>query len=310
MDLEWLQSYVRLAQTGSFSRSAEDSNVTQPAFSRRIKALEAWLGVPLVDRSTYPTKLTASGREFLQVAEEVVRALHVVRRNLSDSRRRETNIINIAALHTLSLTFFPSWIAELDADIRRLSYRLMSDNLHDCVQAMVEGSCDLLLCYTRAAKPLELDPGRFPSILLGNEIVIPVSAPRNARKPLFALPGRQEQPVPMLAYSPNSFLGSELDKMLGESERPHHFRCIYENSFAEALKAMAVAGFGLTWLPTKSIEGELATGRLLRAGPESWDLKLEIRLFRAVDRTRPAVDRLWEAASAKSQAQGPVGDYA
>src|SRR5262249_8520043 len=145
--------------------------------------------------------------------------------------------------------------------------------------------------------PLELDPVRFPSALLGSEVVIPVSAPQRARKPLFALPGRQDQPVPILAYSPNSFLGSELDKMLSQSERPHYFRCIYENSFAEALKAMAVAGFGLTWLPMKSVEGELATGHLVRAGPESWDLKLEIRLFRAADRERPAADRLWKAAT-------------
>ena len=227
MDLKWLQAYVRLAQTGSFSRSAEESNVTQPAFSRRIKALEAWLGTPLVDRSTYPTKLTPSGKVFLQVAEEVLRALVTVRRDLADVRRRETDIINIAALHTLSLTFFPQWVRRLETTIGRLNYRFTSDNLHDCVQALVEGNCDLLLCYTYAPLPLILDPTRFPSILIGNETVIPVCVPRNDKKPLFPLPGRAEQPVPLLSYSPDSFLGSSLELMFRGRKDQHHFRCTY-----------------------------------------------------------------------------------
>jgi hypothetical protein len=67
----------------------------------------------LVDRSTYPTKFTVRSRGCLKVAEEVVRALHAIRRDFTDDRQRETDIINIAALHTLSLTFFPKWIGQL-----------------------------------------------------------------------------------------------------------------------------------------------------------------------------------------------------
>jgi len=44
MELKWLEDFVSLAETHSFSRSAELRHVTQPAFSRRIQALEAWLG--------------------------------------------------------------------------------------------------------------------------------------------------------------------------------------------------------------------------------------------------------------------------
>lgn len=301
MDLEWLQSFVHLAHTGSFSRSAAESHVTQPAFSRRIKAIEAWLGTPLVDRSTYPTNLTARGKEFLKLAEEVIGALHAIRRDFADDRQRETNIINIAALHTLSLTFFPKWVGHLGNDIRKLNYRLISDNLHDCVQALVEGSCDLLLCYSHESKPIGLDAKRFPSIVLGKEVVIPVSAPRGRRRPMFSLPGRADPPVPLLAYSPDSFLGSVLDTMFRERKRSQQFRWVYENSFAEALKAMAVAGFGLTWLPMNSVQPELASGRLVRAGPAGWDLIFDIRLFRAADRGRPATEQLWIAAAKAAQ---------
>ena len=51
MESKWLEDFVSLAETGSFSRSAALRHVTQPAFSRRIRSLEAWLGADLIDRS-------------------------------------------------------------------------------------------------------------------------------------------------------------------------------------------------------------------------------------------------------------------
>lgn len=52
METKWLEDFVSLAETRSFSRSAQLRHVTQPAFSRRIQALEAWAGADLVDRSS------------------------------------------------------------------------------------------------------------------------------------------------------------------------------------------------------------------------------------------------------------------
>ncbi|WP_163468518.1 LysR family transcriptional regulator, partial [Klebsiella michiganensis] len=42
VETKWLEDFVSLAETRSFSRSAQLRHVTQPAFSRRIQALEAW----------------------------------------------------------------------------------------------------------------------------------------------------------------------------------------------------------------------------------------------------------------------------
>jgi DNA-binding transcriptional LysR family regulator len=61
METKWLEDFVSLAETRSFSRSAQLRHVTQPAFSRRIQSLEAWAGTDLVDRSSYPTRLTPAG---------------------------------------------------------------------------------------------------------------------------------------------------------------------------------------------------------------------------------------------------------
>jgi len=66
VDTKWFEDFVSLAETRSFSRSAQLRHVTQPAFSRRIQALEAWAGTDLVDRSSYPTRLTAAGETFMR----------------------------------------------------------------------------------------------------------------------------------------------------------------------------------------------------------------------------------------------------
>ncbi|MDI6837448.1 MAG: LysR family transcriptional regulator, partial [Rhizobiaceae bacterium] len=58
MESRWLEDFLSLVDTRNFSRSAEARYTTQPAFSRRIKSLEDWVGAKLFDRTTQPISLT------------------------------------------------------------------------------------------------------------------------------------------------------------------------------------------------------------------------------------------------------------
>src|SRR4249920_1697542 len=79
METRWLEDFVSLAETRSFSRSAQLRHVTQPAFSRRIQALEAWAEIDLVDRSSYPTRLTSAGETLHAQALEMLGSLQATR---------------------------------------------------------------------------------------------------------------------------------------------------------------------------------------------------------------------------------------
>jgi LysR family transcriptional regulator, hypochlorite-specific transcription factor HypT len=79
METKWLEDFISLAETRSFSRSARLRHVTQPAFSRRIQSLEAWAGTDLIDRSAYPTRLTPAGELLYGQALELLQALHAAR---------------------------------------------------------------------------------------------------------------------------------------------------------------------------------------------------------------------------------------
>ncbi|HEV7912398.1 MAG TPA: LysR family transcriptional regulator, partial [Albitalea sp.] len=82
MEMKWLEDFLSLVDTRNFTRSAELRFTTQPAFSRRIKSLEEWLGTALLNRSSQPISLTSAGEKFHPVAEEVLRRLYQVREDI------------------------------------------------------------------------------------------------------------------------------------------------------------------------------------------------------------------------------------
>ena len=75
LDLEWLEDFLALAESGNFSRAAQARSIAQPAFSRHIRSLEEWVGVDLFDRSAHPTALTAAGKRFQPLLQEVLAGL-------------------------------------------------------------------------------------------------------------------------------------------------------------------------------------------------------------------------------------------
>jgi LysR family transcriptional regulator, hypochlorite-specific transcription factor HypT len=103
MELKWIEDFLSLSASTSFSRSANERHVTQSALSRRIKQLETWLDVPLFDRTTYPVRLTPEGREFLPKAKEILLLVNDTRRNLQCRHRLEVEVPSFATLNTLSL---------------------------------------------------------------------------------------------------------------------------------------------------------------------------------------------------------------
>ena len=72
VDIVWLEDFLAVSATGNFSRAAKLRNSSQPAFSRRIRALEKWVGVDLLDRTSQPARLTPAGAWYRQAAEELL----------------------------------------------------------------------------------------------------------------------------------------------------------------------------------------------------------------------------------------------
>lgn len=289
MDTKWLEDFVSLAETRSFSRSAQLRHVTQPAFSRRIQSLEAWAGTDLVDRSSYPTRLTAAGQTLYEQALDILHTLQTTRSMLRQHTAVAKDTIEFAVPHTLAFTFFPAWLSGLRQRLGPVKSRLIALNVHDAVMRLTEGSCDLLLAYHHASQPIQLDTECYEMLSLGHEVLAPYVKPDRNGQPLHRLPGTPGQPVPFLAYAPGAYLGRVVDWVLRQSGESVHTQRVYETDMSESLKAMAIEGHGIAFLPTSSVQQALADGRLVDAAPsgDTWRGAMEIRLYRERPSERP-----------------------
>ena len=301
METKWLEDFVSLAETRSFSRSAQLRHVTQPAFSRRIQALEAWAGVDLVDRSTYPTRLTPAGRTLYDQAIDMLQAMHNTRAMLRAHGTSDDEMIEFAVPHTLSLAFFPEWVSAIRTRFGPFKSRLIALNVHDAVMRLVEGNCDLVVAYHHASQPFPLDTHRYDVLTLGQEVLAPYSRPGADGAPLFALPGSVSKPLPYLAYAPSAYFGRLTDLILKESAPSLQLERVYETDMAEGLKAMALEGHGVAFLPASAVKNELEAQRLVsaaHAGLSVTRISMEVRLCRErpaqKDRASSRLDALWD----------------
>ncbi|MES2841260.1 MAG: LysR substrate-binding domain-containing protein [Pseudomonadota bacterium] len=295
METKWLEDFVSLAETRSFSRSAQLRHVTQPAFSRRIQSLEAWAGTDLVDRSSYPTRLTPAGQTLYDQALEMLQAMQSTRAMLRAHTAAAQDVIEFAVPHTLAFTFFPSWLSSLRETCGPIKSRLIALNVHDAVLRLVEGSCDLLIAYHHEAQPIQLDANRYEMLPLGRELLAPYVKPTSSGAPTYSLPGLVGQPQPYLAYAPGAYLGRAVDQMLKQSSVPVHLDRIYETDMAEGLKAMALEGHGIAFLPASAVRNEVAARKLVSAGG-GLETALDIRIYRERPLARKAkgpVEKFW-----------------
>jgi len=281
VETKWLEDFVSLAETRSFSRSAQLRHVTQPAFSRRIQALEAWAGIDLVDRSSYPTRLTPAGETFHAQALEILGSLQATRNMMRGHQSGALDMIEFAVPHSLAFSFFPHWVMDLRRRFGALKSRLITLNVHDAVLTLTEGSCDLLIAYHHPSQPLQLSLERYEMLSLGHETLAAYAKGDEAGQPLFRLPASPGHKVPFLSYGEGAYLGRLVDLIVKLAPAPLQLEPIYETDMAEGLKAMALEGHGLAFLPASSVRKELKSRRLVRAAPPGQhELSMEMRIYR------------------------------
>ena len=301
MQLKWLEDFVALAETRSFSEAAQRRNVTQPAFGRRIRALEDWMKVDLVDRDGHRPTLTPAGKLFLDLAAEIVRRLEDTRKLLHEEGRRPASTLTVAASHTLGVTYYPRFIDELEASDIGITSSLAAINSHEGLLRLVDGGCDLLIAYHHPRISVPLDPQRFPSLTVGHDLMVPLSAPGPDGRPLHVLPGTPDKPARCLTYSPTIFMGRAVADRLQDPPQPHHLHPCYTTDMAHALKGMMLAGRGLGWLPLSLVEAELRAGSLVSAVPsglgaaaqQAWTAPLQLRLYRSAANRKTVLADLW-----------------
>ena len=119
---------------------------------------------------------------------------------------------------------------------------------------------------------------------LGHEVLAPYATPDADGLPLHQLPGRQGQPLPYLGYAPGAYLGRVTELILKEAAEAVHRERVYETDMAEGLKAMALEGHGIAFLPHSAVEKDLRARKLVDPGSGEFaglQIAMELRAYRA-----------------------------
>lgn len=308
MELKWLEDFLSLCNSGNFRISSEQRFVSQPAFSRRIKALETWLGAELIDRTSFPVQPTSAGREFRSVAQKIVKLAYQKRNDIRQQSSSDKEKINFSTLNALAQVFIPAWLKELEPYIEVEFFSVRTDfrSVDAYLVALEEGAVDFFICYEDQTGSVMIDPEKYPSLQLAVESVMPVVSPDSRGKPNWWLPSKPQGTIPHLCtkahlarparhhlekrYGLSLPVRNHMEKRYGDLT----FVPVYEASTATSIKAMAIEGYGVAWLPKSIVIDDIAKGRLVRAAEETDDITVDIKIFRCADSIDRRVEKFWQ----------------
>lgn len=281
MRLEWLEDILAVVDTGSLSEAAERRNLTQSAFSRRVRMIEDHVGVPLFDRARKPVQLTPA----TAAQEAHIRALAADLRSLVNALRSQTataqNRIVIASQHAIATSLAPRVLQEL---IREdgLTVRLRTANLDQCYGMLIAREADLTITYrTERDSTFERD-GFFETLDLGTESLIPICSPTLALK----------SPLPLIAYPADVYLGELIARDIS-LDLPSETKA--ETALTTSVLELAKAGVGVGWVPRSIAARSLEARELIQ--PDLPIVRLTIAAARLAASHSDAENRAWQRLS-------------
>lgn len=300
MDTGILEDFVVLCHEMNFSAAANRRNITQPAFSRRIKALEDWVGTPLFIRTSRSVAITTAGRAFLPRVSAYLRDLKHARDEVLEVAGKSAKALTIASTHALSFTVVPRWIMQAVNHASFGPISLISDSYAECEALLLRGDTPFLICHAHPSSVTRLQSRLFLSTGIGEDRLVPLSQPvpglpQRPRWTVTRDPGAE--PVPYLAYAPQSGIGRIMEAEWRQQDRRPMLKAVFQSHLAAALKEVAKEGQGVAWVPASLADSDLANGQLAIAGSPDFEIPLQIRLFRPASKLSQQAERFWDIAS-------------
>lgn len=241
-----LRAFLALVELRNFTRAAQATHLSQPAFSALIRSLEEAVGTRLFDRNTRSVQLTPEGRLFEPSARQLLADTTRALADLADHVERRKGRVHVAALPSLAAGWLPALFAEYQAAWPGVTIAL-SDLLSDaCIDLVRGGQADFALA---AAGLRGSDAAELHTRVLGSErfhLVCRADHPL-ATAPRLAL--RQLAPWPFIHMTRNSSVRQALEAAL----HPLQMNTVLEVEQLATVMGMVEAGLGISVVPTLTL---------------------------------------------------------
>ena len=229
LDLDQLQTFIAISDTGSFTRAAEEVHRTQSAVSMQMRRLEERIGKPLFEKDGRSNKLTEEGERLLTYAR---RLIYLNRETLAafDDRRLE-GTIRIGTPDDYADRFLPEIMARFARSNPHVELTVICEPTPGLVEHLKRGNLDLALVTHNDA--------RAQSEVVRREPLLWVTSSNHAT--------HEQEVLPMAFGRPNCIWRRAACDVLDSQNRD--YRILFSSFSATVIAAAVLSGLAISVLP-------------------------------------------------------------
>lgn len=270
MELHQLRYFVAVAQTGSFTRAAEQCHVSQPALSQQIQKLERNLGHRLFNRLGKRAVLSEAGKVLLHQARQVLTMLENAERQVRDFDQLGHGQLAVGAIPTVAPYVLPDVLQAYGRLFPQVELLIHEDLTAHLVEAVAMGELDLALVALPIANPRLVCETLLTEPLL---LALPKQHPLASRPRISLDDVRSER---FIVLDEMHCLGEQM-LAICRQEGCHRISC--RSSQLSTVQALIALGQGISLLPNMARAADhsrhivyrpLATGRIERTVAAIW----------------------------------------
>jgi LysR family hydrogen peroxide-inducible transcriptional activator len=248
MELHQLRYFCAISETGSFSRAAQQTHVSQPSLSQQIRKLEDELGARLFDRLGRSVRLTELGQAFLPRARAVLHDLEAARSEVVERKTSASGTICLGVIPTIAPYFLPSILPRFSRRWPQAKLTVIEEITPLLLERLHAGSMDVAI----VALPLQLHGHEFESFPLMTEklfAVLPKKHPLSHRRSV-SLSELESNPF-LLLRDGHCFRETTVAACNRAHVNPH---IVFESGQFSSILSMVSAGLGVSVVPQMAVE--------------------------------------------------------
>jgi LysR family transcriptional regulator, hydrogen peroxide-inducible genes activator len=248
MELQQLRYFCAIADTGSFSRAAQKTHVSQPSLSQQIRKLEDELGARLFDRLGRTVELTELGRAFLPRARAVLRELETARSDVVEKKKSISGPISVGVIPTIAPYFLPPILATFSRKYPEVHVSVAEEITQLLLERLRAGTMDAAI----VALPLQARSHEFLSFPLMAEKLYAVLPKQHAlaKRQAVSLDELQDDPF-LLLRDGHCFRETAVAACKRARLNP---KIIFESGQFSSILSMVSAGLGVSIVPAMALE--------------------------------------------------------
>jgi LysR family hydrogen peroxide-inducible transcriptional activator len=248
MELQQLRYFCAIADTGSFTRAAQQTHVSQPSLSQQIRKLEDELGARLFDRLGRAVQLTELGRSFLPRARAILRDLEAARSDVVERKMSISGPVSVGVIPTIAPYFLPPILAAFSRKYPEVRVTVAEEITPQLLDRLRAGTMDVAI----VALPLQARSHDFQTFPLMVEKLYAVLPKHHAlaKRRAVSLEELQDDPF-LLLRDGHCFRETAVAACKRARLNP---KIIFESGQFSSILSMVSAGLGVSIVPAMAVE--------------------------------------------------------